>query len=209
MSRLRIGRLYPITDTGGGLSHWQLAEKLIGAGVRFLQVRDKNMPDLDLYNELLHVRRICSAAGAKFVVNDRVDLALATGAAGVHLGQDDLPVEAARALLGARAVIGLSTHNEVQFRRAISLPIDYVAVGPVFETRTKESRDPPLDLDFIRLARRLTRLPLVAIGGIDLERAIQVWESGADSVAVISDIARSPDPAGRVRQYRLRAGEEE
>ncbi len=208
MPQLRIGRLYPITDPGGGLSHSQLAGKLVDAGVRFLQIRDKTLSDRDFYRELLGVREICRAAGASFVVNDRVDLALAAGADGVHLGQDDLPVDTARKLLGTGAVIGLSTHTLQQLRHALTLPIDYVAMGPVFATRTKESRNPPLGLDFIRTARRLTTLPLVAIGGIDLERAALVWAAGADAVAVISDIVRSPDPAERARQYRLRAGED-
>lgn len=210
MRDFRIGKLYPITDTSGvgRPSHVALAGRLLEAGVRLLQIREKRLSDREFLEQLRQIRELCSVGGARFLVNDRVDLALASGADGVHLGQDDLPAREARKILGPKAVIGFSTHNEEQLRQAADLPIDYVAVGPVFATRTKKSGIPPLGVDFVRRARQLTRLPLVAIGGIDLERAVHVWAAGADSVAVISDIVDSPDPAERARQYRLRAGEE-
>lgn len=163
------------------------------------------MPDGKLFRQLLDIAQECRRSGGRFVVNDRVDLALAAGAAGVHLGQEDLPAAKARNLLGPDAVIGLSTHNLRQFEEALDQPVDYIAVGPVFATATKTGGDPPLGCGFIKQVRKLTRLPLVAIGGINPERAGQVWEAGADSAAVISDVVNHADPARRVREYMERS----
>ncbi len=207
MVRPRPGAFYPVTDSGSpaGLGHLELVQLLLAAGVRFLQIREKRLPDGDFFRVLLEIADLCNRAGAAFVVNDRVDLALACGAAGVHLGQTDLPVGHARRLLGPRAVIGVSTHSEEQLRLALKWPVDYIAVGPIFATSTKKSEYRPLGLDFVRTARGLTDLPLVAIGGIGLENAEAVWAAGADSVAVISDVAGAPDPGLRARQFLLAA----
>ena len=197
------GPLYPVTHCPNpqDRDHVDFARCLIRCGVRFFQVRDKSLPDGRLYRQLLKIRRLCREAGAGFVVNDRVDLALAAGADGVHLGQDDLPPAAARRLLGAGAVIGLSTHNWDQFRRGLAEPVDYLALGPIFPTRTKEDAAPVLGLELVRKASRSTDLPVVAIGGISVEKAPGVWQSGARSVAVISDIAGAVNPESRIRAY--------
>jgi thiamine-phosphate pyrophosphorylase len=134
-------------------------------------------------------------------MNDRADVAFLAGASGVHLGQEDLGVEQARAVIGAGKLIGVSTHNLEQFQQAAATSADYVAVGPVFSTSTKPNPDPVVGTDFIRQVRGLTKKPIVAIGGITLERAAEVIQAGADSVAVISDILRAPDPGQRARQY--------
>ena len=140
-------------------------------------------------------------------MNDRVDLVLAGGADGVHLGQTDLPVKVARELLGKAALIGLSTHNQDQFLEAQSQDIDYIAIGPIFSTSTKERENPPLGVEAMGRLIADSRYPVVAIGGISLKNAAQVWAAGADSVAVISDIVNAPDPAKRVSQY-LALGQE-
>ena len=203
MPKLLPGPLYPITHcpNSQGWNHVDFSRCLIRCGIRFFQVRDKTLPDGRLYRQLLAIRRLCQEAGACFLVNDRVDLALAVKADGVHLGQDDLPPSAARQLLGADAVIGLSTHNWEQFRRGMKEPVDYLALGPLFPTATKEDAAPAVGLDLLRRAARRTDIPLVAIGGISVERARGVWDSGARSAAVISDVAGAGSPARQVRDY--------
>jgi len=122
-------------------------------------------------------------------------------ATGVHVGQEDLSVEAARRVVGTEKWVGVSTHNLEQFERAAATSADYIAVGPVFSTSTKANPDPVVGIDFIRRIRALTNKPIVAIGGITLDRAAEVIRAGADSVAVVSDILRAPDPGRRARQY--------
>ncbi len=140
---------------------------------------------------------------AQTIINDRADIAMLSGADGVHLGQDDLPPAAARRLLGADKVIGYSTHNEAQLRAAIGQPCDYLAIGPVYATSTKENPDPVVGLDGVRRARELYQGALVAIGGISLENCAPVWQAGADSVALIGDLFKE-DPAARVRKLLSR-----
>ena len=202
------GPLYPITHcpNSQGWDHVNFSHCLIRCGIRFFQVRDKTLPDGRLYRQLLKIRLLCREAGACFVVNDRVDLALAAVADGVHLGQDDLPPAAARRLLGEEAVIGLSTHNWDQFRRGLEEPVDYLALGPIFPTGTKEDAAPVLGLELLRKASGNTDLPLVAIGGISVEEAPRVWQSGARSVAVISDVAGAESPERQIRAYLERCG---
>ncbi len=202
------GPLYPITHCPNpqGWDHVHFSHCLIRYGIRFFQVRDKTLPDGRLYRQLLKIRILCREAGASFVVNDRVDLALAVDADGVHLGQNDLPPSAARRLLGEEAVIGLSTHNWNQFRMGLEEPVDYLALGPIFPTGTKEDAAPVLGLELLCKASGVTELPLVAIGGISVDKAPGVWQSGARSVAVISDVAGAESPERRIRTYLERSG---
>jgi thiamine-phosphate pyrophosphorylase len=139
--------------------------------------------------------------GVSFFVNDRADVAFLAGASGVHVGHDDLDVEQARRVVGSDKLVGVSTHNLEQLARAAASSADYIAVGPVFSTSSKANPDPVVGVDFIRRVRSLTDKPIVAIGGITLERAAAVIEAGADSVAVISGILSAPNPAQRARQY--------
>ena len=140
--------------------------------------------------------------GARVIVNDRADLALICRAAGVHLGQDDLPPAAARALLGPEAIVGWSTHTLAQVQTAGDLPVSYVAVGPVFGTRTKDTGYDPVGLDLVAAAVARSRgRPVVAIGGITLDTVRSVWRAGASTVAVIGDLLRGGDPAARVASY--------
>ena len=148
------------------------------------------MPALEFYEEA----KAAQQSGVRLIINDRVDIALAAGAAGVHLGQDDLSPEAARKLLGPDAIIGYSTHNIDQAMSATKLPIDYLAIGPIFSTTTKTDTAPVLGLDGLLAVRRaIGQFPLVAIGGITLENAREVINAGADSVAVISALLSMPN----------------
>jgi thiamine-phosphate pyrophosphorylase len=177
------------------------AQQLIEAGVRLLQYRSKGRTAGEALEISRKLAAIAAARQATFLVNDRPDIAYLSGADGVHVGQTDLSVEDARTVIGAEKWIGISTHNEAQFRAAIQTSADYVAVGPVFATKSKENPDPVVGTEYIRRVRRLTRKPIVAIGGITLERAAEVMEAGADSVAVISGILCAENPAGKARQF--------
>ena len=191
----QLPRVYPLTDVQlSGLSHAEQVHLLTLGGATLIQLREKHLPALQFYE---HAKAVVAAArktGAQLIINDRVDVALATGAQGVHLGQDDLPPEAARKLLGNEAVIGYSTHSIEQAQQALTLPIDYIAIGPIFETATKTDTSPPLGLEGLRAVRKAVgKVPLVAIGGISHINAGSVIEAGADSVAVISALLSDPD----------------
>jgi thiamine-phosphate pyrophosphorylase len=182
------------------------AEELIAAGATLIQLRDKTHADqpkriLSCAREL---RRLTWGIGTKpratLIINDRVDICLAADADGVHLGQDDLSPESARKIFDSvkderNRVIGFSTHNLAQVREADTLPIDYIAIGPVFATGTKANPDPMIGLEGVRQGRQATRKPLVAIGGITRQNCSQVKAAGADAVAVISDLLESPAKA--------------
>jgi thiamine-phosphate pyrophosphorylase len=200
--RLVLPRLYVILDAGLiTSSERDCAVSLAEAGVRLLQYRNKSAPArryLETCRELADTLR---PHGVSFFVNDRPDVAFLAGAAGVHVGQDDLDVEQARHVAGPAMLVGVSTHNLEQFETAAASSADYIAVGPVFNTSSKANPDPVVGLDFIRSVRGKTDKPIVAIGGISLERAASVIEAGADSVAVISGILGAPEPALRARQY--------
>jgi thiamine-phosphate pyrophosphorylase len=200
--RLVLPRLYVIVDAALLTRRApQYAHELAQAGVRLMQYRNKTASArqlLDISRELVSA---VNPHGASLVVNDRADVAALAGASGVHVGQDDLEVEQVRGIVGARKWVGISTHNLEQFRRAASTSADYIAVGPVFVTSSKANADPVVGTEFIRQVRALTDKPIVAIGGITFERASSVIAAGADSIAVISDISRSSDPADRARRY--------
>lgn len=158
-----------------------------------IQLRDKHAPSDRFFASAVEVCRAARERGILVIVNDRVDIALAAGAGGVHLGQDDLPPEHARRLLGKDAVIGFSTHSEDQAGAAASLPVDYIAIGPVFGTSTKDDPDPAVGLEGVSAAKRAVgTIPLVAIGGINEGNFRSVLDAGADSVAVISGILNDP-----------------
>jgi len=182
-------------------SELDVAKQLTDAGVRLLQYRNKRGSSRELLQASSALAAELVPAGARFFVNDRPDVAYLSGANGVHVGQHDLPVAESRAVLGSSKFLGVSTHNLEQFRSAAATDADYIALGPVFATDSKANPDPVVGTAMIREARKLTRKPIVAIGGITLERAREVIEAGADSVAVISDILRAPNPGKRARQF--------
>ena len=182
-------------------SELDVAKKLSDAGVRLFQYRNKRGSSRELLQASSALAEELAQRGALFFVNDRPDVAFLSGATGVHMGQKDLPGAESRAVLGQGKLLGISTHNLEQFRAAAETDADYVALGPIFDTDSKANPDPVVGTAMIREARKLTRKPIVAIGGITLERAKEVMEAGADSVAVISDILRAIDPVKRARQF--------
>ncbi|HEY7785208.1 MAG TPA: thiamine phosphate synthase [Pyrinomonadaceae bacterium] len=183
----QLPKLYAITDTRiSGLSHAYQVRAFCEGGATLIQLREKCLLPDDFYREAKVALDVARDYDVTVLINDRVDLALAVGADGVHLGQDDLSPNEARSLLGPEAIIGLSTHNADQARASIALPIDYLAIGPIFSTTSKEKPDPVVGLTGIREVRKITAgRPLVAIGGITLETAVDVLAAGADSVALI------------------------
>lgn len=194
-------RLYALTDASAPGSHVEQVREYADAGVRIIQVRDKLASSRALYETVVAALEITRPRGVRLIVNDRVDVALAAGADGVHVGQDDLPAESAREILGPLAIIGISTHSLAQAAAAAGLPVDYVAIGPVFATSTKANPDPVVGLEGLRAVRSAVTLPLVAIGGITLEKAPDVFAAGADSVAVVSDLRAGASVSERVRAY--------
>jgi thiamine-phosphate pyrophosphorylase len=178
-----------------------LAGTLADAGVRLMQLRDKRGSAAQIYSQAKQLQALSAARGVRFVLNDRPDLAAIVGCGGVHVGQQDLPPEQARRICGPSCWVGVSTHNLEQLREADLTSVDYIAVGPIFPTATKENPDPVVGIDFLRAARKLTRKPLVAIGGIARESAAEVFRAGADSVAIIRDLLAASDPGARAREY--------
>ena len=186
----QLPKIYPITDAAiSSLTHAEQVAQLLTGGASLIQLREKNNSPRDFFADASVALRLARTARATIIINDRVDIALALGADGVHLGQSDLPVKAARQLLGPQAIIGYSTHNLDQVREALDLPIDYLAFGPVFSTRTKKNPDPVAGLNQLQAAKALAGdLPLVAIGGIRQSNLADVFAAGADSAAIISEI---------------------
>jgi thiamine-phosphate pyrophosphorylase len=178
-----------------------LAATLAEAGVELIQLRDKRSSAAQVHAKSKEVAAILSPRGVRFILNDRPDIAAIAGATGVHVGQEDFPVEEARRTCAAPLWVGVSTHSLDQLRAANQTSADYIAVGPIFPTVTKENPDPVVGIDFLRAARELTRKPLVAIGGITVESATEVFRAGADSVAVIRDLLLAPDPGARAAEY--------
>ena len=179
-----------------------LARAYLDGGARFLQVRAKQLssrPFLDLCDGVV---RAAESYGAQVIVNDRIDLARMSGAAGAHVGQDDLPPADARLQLGPGAIVGFSTHSVAQVEAALHEPITYLAVGPVFGTSTKDTGYTAVGLELVATAaKRAAYVPIVAIGGVTLERAPAALKAGASCVAVIGDLVASGDPSSRVRAY--------
>lgn len=200
-TKLNLTRLYAIIDAGL-LASRVPAEKLTAAvcdyaaelaagGVRLIQYRAKNLSPREMLSHARELRRVLGSEVTLFM-NDRADLCVAAGFDGVHVGQDDLSPEGARAVVGNGRWVGISTHCPEQVKIADKAPVDYVAIGPVFLTGTKQNPDPVIGLEGIRSARALTHKPLVAIGGITRSNAREVLFSGADAVAVIGDLLQEP-----------------
>jgi len=199
----KIPRLYAIIDPAqtNGRSSLAVAADLLAAGVRLIQLRDKHASSGELYSSAEQIADSVHKAGGIFIINDRADVARAMDGDGVHVGQDDIPVDSARTLLGPDKIIGYSTHVLDQVREADLTSADYIAFGPVFQTASKQNPDAVVGLEGLREARKLTRKPLVAIGGITLENARSVIEAGADSVAVIRALVGAPDIRQRAEEF--------
>jgi thiamine-phosphate pyrophosphorylase len=199
-------RLYAIIDpTLLTISELALAETLAGSGVELVQYRNKTASSRHIFEISRQLSKTLGARGVRFIVNDRPDIALLTEAGGVHVGQDDLGVEESRAICGGAGQkdfwVGVSTHTLEQVAAADRTSADYIAFGPIFSTTTKQNPDAVVGTDLLRRARQLTAKPLVAIGGITLERAVQVYRAGADSLAVVRDLICAPDPGTRARAF--------
>ncbi|MBA3767609.1 MAG: thiamine phosphate synthase [Acidobacteria bacterium] len=192
---ISLPKLYPITDVRiSGLSHAEQVARLGAGGATLVQLREKHLSPREFYDEAQRALRVARELGVRLIINDRADIALALHADGVHLGQNDLAPEAARRLLGEEAIIGFSTHSLEQAREAARLRVDYIAIGPIFNTSSKENPDPPVGLDrLIRVRQTVGSIPLIAIGGITRENAREVLDAGADAVALISALLTHPD----------------
>ncbi len=199
----QVPRLYAIIDREPtrGHSPAEVADILLAAGVRWIQYRDKRGSSRQLFENSLQIAERVRRERGVFIVNDRADVARAVDAEGVHVGQDDLPVELARRVLAPGKLLGTSTHVLAQVVEADRSSADYIAFGPVFSTQSKEKPDSVVGLEGLREARKATRKPLVAIGGITVENARAAIEAGADSVAIIHDLLAAPDVAARAREF--------
>jgi thiamine-phosphate pyrophosphorylase len=199
-----LPRFYPILDTATaerfGIHPMEAAQQIVHAGAQILQFRHKTFWSREIVETMERVAALCRESGVPFIVNDRADLARLAGA-GVHLGQEDLLPSNVRPIVGARTPIGFSTHNKSQLLAAAKEPADYLALGPIFSTGSKENPDPVVGIDGLRLLRPLTPRPLVAIGGITRVNAAEVLAAGADSVAVISDLF--PDVLSRAEDWLI------
>jgi thiamine-phosphate pyrophosphorylase len=199
-------RLYVITDErlGRGRSHLQIAEAAIRGGADVVQLRDKTASSRRLYDIALRLRQLTREAKVPFVVNDRLDVALAADADGVHIGREDLPASVVRRILGPGKILGVSAETVEEAVTAEKDGADYLGVGPVFEARgTKADAGAPLGLDLIARIRRECRLPIVAIGGINAENARLVRDAGATAAAVISAVSSADDVAQAASRLKL------
>lgn len=193
--------IYVITDEKMAKKSLPLiAKECIKGGARVIQFRSKELSDRELFLRTKEALKFCNN-NTIFIMNDRVDIAYLLDIDGIHLGQDDLPVAEARKLLGNEAIIGLSTHNEKQFLNALKEEVDYIAIGPIYPTKTKITNNIPLGLNFLREVRKLTDKTLVAIGGINIDRAKEIWSVGIDAVAVVSDIMTSANIPAIINEY--------
>jgi thiamine-phosphate pyrophosphorylase len=198
---IKLPRLYPILDAGQFLRREALlaaAQELILGGVTLLQYRNKTSPARQMLEDARELKQRLGGS-ARLIMNDRADLCLAAEFDGVHVGQEDLSPEGARRVIGPDIWLGVSTHNPEQLKAADATTADYLAIGPVFATSSKERPDPVVGLEGVRRARQLTRKPLVAIGGITRANALDVMQAGADSLAVISDLL--PDPRKSAEEF--------
>ena len=201
LNALAQTRIYPVTDRQiSGLSHAEQVIELSESGARVIQLREKELSSRQFFEDAVAAVAVAQERGVKIIINDRVDIALALKADGVHLGQDDLPVESARRILGPTAIIGFSTHNLQQAKLAAHMPADYIAVGPIFPTRTKQSENPALGVAAMKVIRDVVNLPLVAIGGVCAENADELLDAGADALAVISELWKPGPDAKQCRR---------
>lgn len=210
-NKLKDSVLYVVTglEASGGRSTVDAARDALLGGTDIIQLREKTLKDGELLGSARELRRLTREAGALFIVNDRVDLALLTDADGVHVGQDDLPVASVRKLLGSGKIIGVSTHEAAQALRAVEEGADYIGVGPVFATPTKAGR-PGVTLEYVRqVAGMKLRIPWFAIGGIDGKNLVSVLEAGATRVAVVRAVVGARDPRQAAKDLKRRLQNEE
>ncbi len=197
--------LYPILDSAFSDDLIRDGRTLLRAGVRIFQLRAKNFTKFKVFEIAEQLIPICEETGALLIINDLVDVALVSSVAGVHLGQEDFPATEARKILPAK-IIGLSTHNIQQFSTAHSLPLSYIAIGPVYGTRTKPAAGRAVGVEFLKKVRPLTEIPIVCIGGITEDRIPDLIAAGADGIAVVSALYSSPSLYESVSRLQKRIG---
>jgi thiamine-phosphate pyrophosphorylase len=195
-------RVYPLTDRHiSGLSHEQQVLTLSSSGARLIQLREKELEAREFYGEAAAAISVARQQGVRIIINDRVDIAHALKADGVHLGQDDLPPAAARQVLGNESIIGVSTHNLEQVKLAAEMPVDYVALGPIFHTNTKQAPSTPVGPDAVpKACQLLGAIPLVVIGGITEANGRQLLNAGSSALAIITDCWKSHNNGPETRR---------
>ncbi|WP_156276165.1 thiamine phosphate synthase [Neomoorella glycerini] len=188
------------TNLGGGRPTLELVRQALAGGATAIQLREKDLPARELVELGREIRQLTHAAGATFIVNDRLDVALAVEADGVHIGQEDLPARVARELLGPGKILGVSTGTVLEARQAVADGADYLGVGSIYATKSKEDAGEPIGLAGLKAIRAAVTIPLVAIGGINSSNAADVIAAGADGVAVVSAVIGAPDIAAAARE---------
>jgi len=196
--------LYCITaeEHSLGRSNIEVVQKMIDAGVTIIQYREKDKKMKAKYSECLLIRKMTKEAGVTFIVNDDIDLAIIVEADGVHIGQDDLPIEKVRQLVGEDMIIGISTHSPEEARQAVKSGADYIGVGPIFKTATKKDVCDPVGLTYLEYVARNITIPFVAIGGIKVDNIAEVVKKGAGCIAVITEITTSADIVSKIKQIK-------
>jgi thiamine-phosphate pyrophosphorylase len=200
---MKIHGYYFITDAklsrAGNISNVKSALK---AGVSVVQYRNKDGSTQEMYGEALKLKAICKKGGAVFLINDRVDIALAVDADGVHIGTDDMPYKVARKLLGSKKIIGVTIHNIEEARQAQRSGADYIGASPVFLTDTKPDAGVPAGIDLVRNVKGLISIPIIAIGGINFDNAEEVIAAGADGICAISAVLTKPDVCSEIKRFQ-------
>jgi thiamine-phosphate pyrophosphorylase len=181
-------------------------EKAVSAGVKIIQYRNKKAETRRMYTEALVIKDLCAGTGSRLIINDRIDIALAVDADGVHIGQDDMPYGEARRLLGNDKIIGVTVHNVSETREAVGWGADYLGVSPIFATGTKADAGAPCGTGILAEIRQACKIPLVAIGGIDLDNVDAVIDAGADMVCAISSVITKHDVAGEILKFQRKFG---
>jgi thiamine-phosphate pyrophosphorylase len=185
-----------------GRSNQEVVKQMLEAGIKLVQYREKEFSMLQKYRECLAIRDLTAGYNACFIVNDDVHLALAVESDGVHVGQDDLPYEKVRELVGDKMIIGLSSHSPAQADQAVRMGVDYIGVGPLFQTFTKKDVQPPVGLGYLDYVVKNHNIPFVAIGGIKQKNVAEVVKHGAKCVALVTEIAGAPDIGATIRAIR-------
>jgi thiamine-phosphate pyrophosphorylase len=207
--QFKLPSIYPITDKqlARKTNHLSIIKELVRGGAQVVQIRDKSTPLRELTTDLHRCMEFASTKGVTLIINDRCDLALSCNATGVHLGQEDLPPELARSILGRKRILGFSNHSLAQVRQSARLPIQYIGFGPVYPTSTKATPYPASGLRILAQACRESALPVVAIGGIGLEQVREVLQAGAASAAVISALMKAKNLAREMERFLKKARE--
>jgi thiamine-phosphate pyrophosphorylase len=203
-------RVFPETDIycilseehSSGRDNIEVVKEMIDADIKIIQYREKNKEMGEKYEQCLKIRKMTQSAGVFFIVNDHVDLAMMTEADGLHLGQEDLPIEAVKKIVGNDIVIGLSTHSPSQAKEAIARGADYIGVGPIYKTQTKKDVCDPVGLSYLDYVATMISIPFVAIGGIKAHNVSEVIKHGAGCVAMVTEIVGADDIAGKIKDIK-------